>query len=57
MEAKGSEYAVCPRTEQGPRQNSNPGSSDSKVHVCSRRNQAKHLSAVKKYNAECMGHE
>lgn len=35
---------------------SNPGASDSKTHVCIRRNQTKHLSAVKKKRARNIGY-
>lgn len=51
----GYEYVICPRSEQRPRQDSNPSVSDSKAHVYSRRNQAKHFSCVKKNRASYMG--
>ena len=56
MESKVYDYVICPRSEQRQRQDSDLGVSDTKAHVCSRRNQTKHLSAMKKNRAKYMGY-
>lgn len=51
MQSKRYEYIICPRSEQGQRQDSNLGASDSKTHIYGCRNQATHVSAIQKNRA------